>query len=96
MPTKRKEPEIEINAKIKDGEEWRQWSKSWKDKDYDKKSYHGTAGALYFVGFVGSLVYWWQAATNFGAFVTGFLKSCVWPAYIVYNLLVQFYGKVHF
>lgn len=55
-------------------------------------SNHGTSSALYFVGFIGSLVYWMQAAIGFGAVVTGVLKSLVWPAYIVYKLLESFYG----
>ena len=86
-------PDIEIKANLGDVEKWKEWRKSW-----DKKSStsHGTAGALYFVGFIGSMVYWMQAATDFGSVVTGFLKSCVWPAYIVYKLLESFYGKVHF
>jgi hypothetical protein len=91
-PKKSHNPQIEIKAKIKDGEDWKEWAKEMKSTN--KQSVHGTAGALYFVGFIGSLIYWWQAAVNFGAFVTGFLKACVWPAYVAYNLLVQFYGKV--
>jgi len=56
---------------------------------------HGSAGALYFVGFIGSMVYWMQAASGFGAVITGILKSMVWPAYAVYNLLESFYGAVN-
>ena len=52
----------------------------------------GSAGALYFVGFIGALVYWWQAAIGIGAVLTGFLKAMVWPAYVVYKLLESFYG----
>ncbi len=93
MPTsKDKEPEIEIKARMKGTEEWKEWSKEWKKNK--PNSQHGTAGALYFVGFIGSMVYWMQAAVGFGAVVTGFLKSLVWPAYIVYKLLESFYGVV--
>lgn len=93
MPNKKSnDPDIEIKANIGDPEKWKEWSKSW-----DKKSStsHGTAGALYFVGFIGSMVYWMQAAGDFGAVLTGTLKSFVWPAYIVYKLLESFYGVVH-
>lgn len=55
----------------------------------------GSSGALYFVGWIGALVYFMQAAVGFGAVVTGFLKSLVWPAYVVYKLLEQFYGVVN-
>ncbi len=87
-------PEIEIKANFGDSEEWKKWMKDCKNKP-SSNAYHGSAGALYFVGFIGSLVYWWQAANGFGAVVTGLLKSMVWPAYIVYHLLVMFYGVVH-
>ena len=71
--------------------------KKWDDnskKNRKVNSTHGTAGSLYFVGFIGSLVYWLQAAVGFGAVITAFLKSLVWPAYIVYKLLESFYGVV--
>ena len=89
---KSKDPEIQIKAKINGSEEWKEWGKEWDKKSAN--SSHGTAGALYFVGFIGSMVYWMQAAVGFGAVVTGFLKSLVWPAYIVYKLLESFYGVV--
>lgn len=89
--TKHAEPEIEINAKFNGTENWKEWCK---DKGKGSSASSGTAGALYFVGFVGALVYWMQAAVGFGAVVTGFLKAIVWPAYIVYKLLESFYGVV--
>lgn len=64
-----------------------------------KKSYKksaqgaGTASGMYCLGVIGSFVYWMQSANQFGAVVTGILKSLVWPAYIVYKLLEQFYGR---
>ncbi len=86
---KSKEPEIEIKAKLSGADDWKEWC-----KENNKKSSaaHGTSGALYFVGFIGALVYWIQTAVGFGAVVTGFLKACVWPAYVVYKLLESFYG----
>ena len=88
---KAKDPEIEINAKF-NGKDVKDWCK---DKSSKSSTTHGTAGALYFVGFIGALVYWMQAAVGFGAVVTGFLKALVWPAYIVYKLLESFYGVVN-
>lgn len=87
---KAEEPEIIINAKVKNSNQWKRWNKTSK-----MNSSHGTCGAVYFFGFCGSLVYWMQAAIGFGAVVTGFLKSLVWPAYIVYKLLENFYGIVN-
>ena len=87
------QPEVELNAKLKGVEGIKDWN--WNSKKSKKvDTTHGTAGSLYFVGFIGALVYWWQAAIGFGAVVTGFLKALVWPAYIVYKLLEQFYGVV--
>ena len=86
---KSNEPEIEIKARVKGAENWKEWHKSQK-----VSSSHTTNGALYFVGFVGSIVYWMQAAVGFGAVITAIFKSLVWPAYIVYKLLESFYGIV--
>jgi hypothetical protein len=91
MTKKSNDPEIQINAKIKGADDWKEWSNKNKKSN---ASTHGTSGALYFVGFIGALVYWMQAAVGFGAVVTGFLKALVWPAYIVYKLLESFYGVV--
>ena len=89
--TKKKDPEIEINAKWSGNEFWKEWGKD-KKKEKMSKSDGGSGGALYFVGFIGSLVYWLQAATGFVAVITAVLKSMVWPAYVVYKLLELFYG----
>ena len=86
---KKDEPEIEINAKWSGNEFWKDWGK---DKKKSHGSDGGSGGALYFMGFVGSLVYWMQAAAGFGAVVTGLLKAMVWPAYVAYKLLEFFYG----
>lgn len=86
MPTT-KDPEIEIKAKWSGAEKWKKWDKKTKGSS-------GGSGALYFVGFIGALVYFMQAAVGFGAVVTGILKAMVWPAYVVYKLLEGFYGTV--
>lgn len=92
MPkTKSKNPDIEIKANLGDPGKWKEWSKDW---DKKQSASHGTAGALYFVGFIGALIYWMQAVTDFGSVLIGILKSLVWPAYIVYKLLESFYGVV--
>lgn len=86
---KSNEPNLEIKASMTGVEDWKDWCKG---KGKNVNSSHGTSSALYFVGFVGSVVYWMQAAIGFGAVITGFLKAMVWPAYIVYKLLENFYG----
>jgi len=58
------------------------------------KAADGSGGALYGIGFDGSLVYFMKAATGFGAIVTGLLKALVWPAYVLYELFESFYSIV--
>lgn len=86
-------PNVEINAKINGVDDLKDWCAN--KKHTSSSTQHGTSGALYFVGFIGALVYWMQAAVGFGAVVTGFLKSLVWPAYVVFQLLESFYGAVN-
>jgi hypothetical protein len=47
----------------------------------------GGGGALYFVGFIGALVYYVQTSIGFWGVVLGVLKAFVWPAMLVYKLL---------
>jgi len=44
-------------------------------------------GHVYGLGFIGALVYYMQHATTFWIGVLGLLKACVWPAFLVYELL---------
>jgi len=48
---------------------------------------HGTAGGIYFLGFIGAAVYYISTATGFWSGVLGILKAIVWPAFLVYGLL---------
>jgi hypothetical protein len=44
-------------------------------------------GGIYFLGFVGSAVYYLQQSTGFWNGVIAILKAMVWPAFLVYKLL---------
>jgi hypothetical protein len=44
-------------------------------------------GGFYFLGFIGSAVYFIQQSSSFWGGVVGFLKALVWPAFFVYELL---------
>lgn len=63
-------------------------SKSSSGKDY--KNYHqaSTAGAggVWFLGFLGSLIYYWQHSNSFWLIIVGLFKAIFWPAYLVYYL----------
>jgi hypothetical protein len=54
-----------------------------------KNSWHGGGGSsvVYGLGLIGALVYYLSRAATFGAWVIGFLKALVWPAFLVYHLL---------
>ncbi|MEX0920884.1 MAG: hypothetical protein WDZ62_01340 [Candidatus Pacearchaeota archaeon] len=44
-------------------------------------------GGIYFLGFIGSLIYFIQTSTGFWATILGILKAIVWPVFVVYKLL---------
>lgn len=47
-------------------------------------------GAVYGLGFIGAVIYFFQQADTFWQFVLGFLKALVWPAFLVYRALEFF------
>jgi hypothetical protein len=52
------------------------------------KKHVGSGGScIWFLGFVGSAVYYIQQASSFGSIVVGLLKALFWPAFLAYNLL---------
>jgi len=56
----------------------------------DKCCWHhgkGCGGAFYGLGFIGSAIYYISNATGFWMGVLGILKSIVWPAFLVFELL---------
>jgi len=46
----------------------------------------GAGGALYFVGFIGALIYFWQQSNGIWEFTVGFFQAIFWPAFMVYEL----------
>lgn len=58
-----------------------------------KTIYKGSGGgAVYCLGMIGALVYYVPAATQFWAVITAILKSLVWPAFLIYDLLKFLHG----
>jgi hypothetical protein len=78
-----KEKEQEWEEKIE--KKFEGWCSSKKGKK--NATCHGSGGALYFVGFIGSAVYYIQAADSFWSGVVGVLKALVWPAFLVYEAM---------
>ena len=47
----------------------------------------GSGGAVYGLGFIGAVVYYWQHASGFWAHVWAIVEAILWPAFLVYHLL---------
>ena len=47
---------------------------------------------FYFLGFLGSVIYFVSTATGFWDGVLGVLKSFVWPAFLVYEAFAKLLG----
>lgn len=57
-----------------------------KDK-YKNSGGAASSDAVYGMGLIGALVFYIQAASGFWAVILAILKSLVWPAFVVYDLL---------
>jgi hypothetical protein len=44
-------------------------------------------GGVYFLGFLGAVIYFLQTTDGFWPGVLAFLKAIVWPAFVVHHLL---------
>jgi hypothetical protein len=50
----------------------------------------GGAGAVYGLGFIGALVYYWQSSDpTIWNHLEGIFEAIFWPAFVVYDLLVH-------
>jgi hypothetical protein len=47
----------------------------------------GPLGFVFFVAFIGATVYFVNQSHGFWGFIVAILKACVWPAYVVYEVL---------
>lgn len=52
----------------------------------------GAGGAVYGLGLIGALVFFWQRADDFGEYVVAVLKALVWPALLVYEAFEAWVG----
>ncbi len=55
--------------------------------EYRKASPQHVSSGVYGLAFVGALIYYFQHATTITAYVAGFFKALLWPAFLIYNLL---------
>ncbi|MFZ2125566.1 MAG: hypothetical protein WA087_03055 [Candidatus Saccharimonadales bacterium] len=54
-------------------------------KYYRKNNIH-RGEAVYGLGIIGALFYYWGMASSFWLFALGLLKAFFWPAFLVYEL----------
>jgi hypothetical protein len=47
----------------------------------------GGGGLVYFLGLIGSMIYYIQSSDSFWGGVLGVLKALVWPVFLVYEVL---------
>jgi hypothetical protein len=55
---------------------------------YQRRTRQASAGggnAVYGLGLIGALVFFWQQADTFGQYLLAILKAVVWPAFLVYE-----------
>jgi hypothetical protein len=52
----------------------------------------GGGNAVYGLGLIGALVYFWQQANSFGGYLLAVLKAIVWPAFLVYDAFQRLAG----
>ena len=79
---------------------WVSWGiryeqKYGKKKGQDKKTacvqgmkWQGTSGFFYGLGFLGALFYYVSTAPDFGTALLGVIKALLWPAFLVFELLL--------
>lgn len=55
------------------------------------KSSTAAGGGMWFLGFIGALIYYMQHAHSFWQVLYGIFQAIFWPAYLVYGLLHLIY-----
>jgi hypothetical protein len=64
----------------------------WKSRRARQNGAPPGGGAVYGLGMIGAMVYFFQKAESNRDFVLAIPKASVWPALLVYKLLKSFYG----
>lgn len=52
----------------------------------------GGGGAVFGLGLIGAMVWFWQQADGFGEHVVGILKAFVWPAFLIFDAFKALHG----
>lgn len=48
---------------------------------------HGPGGFMFFVAYIGAVIYFFQQSPDFWGFILALLKAIVWPAFVLYGAL---------
>lgn len=48
---------------------------------------HGPGGFMFFVAYIGAVVYFYQQSPDFWGFILALIKAIVWPAFLLYGAL---------
>jgi hypothetical protein len=64
----------------------------WKSRRARKDGAATGGGAVYGIGMIGAMAYFFQSAESGWDYVLAIPKASVWPALLVYKLLKSFYG----
>ena len=69
-------------------------SKKMAKKNFQVNISKGSKGSngFYFLGFLGSAIYFISRSTDFWGGVLGFLKAIIWPLFLVYEAFVKLLG----
>ena len=52
----------------------------------------GGGNAVYTLGLIGALVFFWAQADSFGQYLLAIFKALVWPAFLVYEVFQGLLG----
>lgn len=90
MPKKKKsktKKSANINIKVNNLDKIIKEGKKQEKTKFKCTSNNGCGGFAYFLGIIGSAVYFISSTSGFWNIVLAILKSLVWPAFLIFELL---------
>lgn len=49
---------------------------------------NSSLGFIFFTAYIGAVIYFFQQSPDFWGFILALIKAIVWPAFILYNVMV--------
>jgi hypothetical protein len=87
-----------VKKKDKTEKDWEECMATFEKKveKWDKKGWDNncntTGGGIWFGGFLGAIIYYFQNAEIFSDYLWGIWKAVLWPIYLIYYVL-EFLNK---